>query len=116
MRRYGIKFRHQHPIDPYIVDFICLPAKLIVEIDGMSHDSQQDYDARRYRYLEEQGFMIQRFSNSDVAKNPTAIAVTMREQANELIKTNWKRPHPAPSGATLPQGEGALTAHLLYKY
>src|SRR6185295_7000440 len=42
-----IKFRRQHPLHPYIADFACISAKLIIELDGQSHDYQLGYDAKR---------------------------------------------------------------------
>jgi very-short-patch-repair endonuclease len=91
---YEVKFRYQHPIDPYIVDFVCLPARLIVEIDGMSHDSTNNYDEERQRYLEQQGFRVQRFANADVMKSALTIAATMCEMANELQKSRWQKTPP----------------------
>jgi very-short-patch-repair endonuclease len=62
------KFRRQHSIDRYIVDFVCLSAKLIIEVDGNIHHQpdQQDYDAGRSALLQELGFKILRFSNEQV--------------------------------------------------
>ncbi len=59
-RRLGAKFRRQVPIDRYIADFACIDAKLIVEIDGMSHDvaEQRDYDAVRTSRLNELGWRV----------------------------------------------------------
>jgi very-short-patch-repair endonuclease len=63
----GFKFRFQHSIDPYVADFACLEAKLIVELDGGQHSEQKD--ARRTAYLESQGFQVLRFWNHDVLQN-----------------------------------------------
>ncbi len=51
----GFKFSRQMPIGPYFADFLCREMNLIVEIDGYSHDTQQDYDLRRTRDLEVHG-------------------------------------------------------------
>ena len=60
----GWKFRRQHPIGEYIVDFACVAARLVVELDGSSHgfDQQQQYDEARQRWLEFQGYKVLRFS------------------------------------------------------
>lgn len=72
-----MKFRRQHPFHPYIVDFVCLEARLVVEIDGLSHDSRQRYDKRRDVYLRGLGYDVLRFSDSDVLKNSEAVAETV---------------------------------------
>jgi very-short-patch-repair endonuclease len=55
--KLGVKFRRQHPVEGYIADFACIEAKLIVEVDGLSHDddAQRAYDAKRTRVLAEAG-------------------------------------------------------------
>ena len=64
----GLKFRRQHPLAPYIVDFYCPAARLVIEIDGESHgmDGRPEHDARRDRWLREQGFKVLRFAVGDV--------------------------------------------------
>ena len=62
----GYKFRRQIPIGKYVVDFLCVAQKLIVEIDGPSHVDAIDYDANRTRILESQGYHIMRLTNEDV--------------------------------------------------
>ena len=64
----GTHFRRQVPIGPYIVDFCCQQAKLIVELDGNQHgtDEAQAYDALRTAILKSQGFRVLRFANHDV--------------------------------------------------
>ena len=65
----GLKFRRQHPIEPYIVDFYCPRANLVVEIDGESHEDRQDNDRRRDRFLERLGLTIMHVTNEDVIEN-----------------------------------------------
>jgi very-short-patch-repair endonuclease len=62
----GHKFRRQHPIGNYTVDFVCLDARLIVEVDGGQHGERVDYDAARTRWLEQQGYRVLRFWNDEV--------------------------------------------------
>ncbi|PQV63045.1 Protein of unknown function (DUF559) [Abditibacterium utsteinense] len=59
----GFHFRRQHPIGPFIADFACIKAKLIIELDGNSHDNRQDYDANRDFVLREWGWKTLRFPN-----------------------------------------------------
>lgn len=64
--RLGVKFRRQVPLGPYTVDFLCVSAKLVVEVDGAQHKAEQDYDERRTRELETQGLKVIRFTNQQV--------------------------------------------------
>ncbi len=65
-RLNGYKFRRQHLISPYIVDFICCERKLIVEVDGGQHDEKQQYDERRTAFLAEKGYTVIRFWNDAI--------------------------------------------------
>ena len=60
------KFRRQFVIEPYIVDFVCLDSKLIVELDGGQHAEQIDRDAARTEFLNKRGFKVLRFWNNEV--------------------------------------------------
>ena len=64
-----LKFRRQHIIYVFIVDFYCPAAKLVIEIDGPVHAEQEEYDQEREAYLEAMGFETIRFGNLDVAEN-----------------------------------------------
>jgi adenine-specific DNA-methyltransferase len=65
----GRKFRRQHPVGQYIVDFACLEAGLIIEVDGGQHAERRTYDTARTAWLERQGFRVLRFWNSEVLSN-----------------------------------------------
>ncbi len=54
-----MRFRRQHPIEPYVVDFLCASAKLVIELDGESHDGRDKYDNRRTQHLEDLGFRFE---------------------------------------------------------
>ena len=62
----GIKFRRQHAIGPYIVDFCSLSQNLIIELDGSQHLEQKEYDMQRTDFLQSKGFRVLRFWNNDV--------------------------------------------------
>lgn len=64
----GVKFRRQQPIGQFIVDFVCLERKIIIEVDGGQHAEQQS-DSQRTRWLEDQGFRVLRFWNNEVLSN-----------------------------------------------
>ncbi len=65
----NLKFRRQHTIDRFIVDFICNQAQLIIEVDGEIHDYTQEEDAIRQEFLESQGLRVIRFRNEEVLGN-----------------------------------------------
>jgi len=65
----GLKFRRQHPIQPYIVDFVCPEKMLIIELDGGQHADAIDYDQKRTAYLESKGYTVIRFWNNEVLTN-----------------------------------------------
>ncbi|WP_237478550.1 endonuclease domain-containing protein [Lichenibacterium dinghuense] len=78
----GAKFRRQVPVGPYVADFLCRDAKLVVELDGAPHDDpeQRVRDAERDAWLGHQGFRVLRFSN-DLAIGGTQILVQRVEAA-----------------------------------
>ena len=75
-RQTGFKFRRQHPIYRFIIDFYCAEAKLLIEVDGESHleTDQAAYDNARTEYLEDLGYKVIRFTNNDVRYNIHAVA------------------------------------------
>src|SRR6202166_4199115 len=64
----GMRFRRQHPIGPYIADFACIRARLVVEVDGATHSSDEErlHDARREAFLRSQSWQIIRVTNVEV--------------------------------------------------
>ena len=69
----GLKFRRQHPIGSYVVDFFCHGAKLVVEVDGMSHDDKIRQDAEKAKHIEQQGLRVLRVTNEDVMRDLDAV-------------------------------------------
>lgn len=67
--KLGVRFRRQHLIDNFIVDFINLPNKLIIEVDGAIHDEQMEKDDERTKVLQSLGFKVIRFSNKEILEN-----------------------------------------------
>jgi very-short-patch-repair endonuclease len=66
-RLIGHKFRFQATIEPFVVDFLCIEARLIIEIDGSQHNA--DVDAGRTHFLQSRGYRILRFWNNEVLEN-----------------------------------------------
>jgi very-short-patch-repair endonuclease len=75
-RLNGIKFRRQVPVGPYIVDFLCVGAKLIVEADGSQH-AESHRDTVRDAYLASQGWRVLRFWNNEVLRNREGVLETI---------------------------------------
>jgi very-short-patch-repair endonuclease len=69
-RRFqGIKFRRQVPLGPFIVDFLCDRARLVIELDGGQHGERKTSDALRTQWLESQGYSVIRYWNNEVLNN-----------------------------------------------
>jgi very-short-patch-repair endonuclease len=90
----GLKFRRQHPLPPYILDFYCDALKLVVELDGSQHNVRSD--AVRDRFLRQQGMIVLRFWDNDVLLQTDAVVQAIFTHANDRTLT------PPP----LPEGEG----------
>ena len=93
-RLLGHKFKRQQPMGSFIVDFVCLAAKLVVELDGGQH-SIDDSDKIRDEWLRNEGFKVLRFWNNDVLSNIDGVIETMMK---------YLTPSPQPSPI---KGEGA---------
>lgn len=77
-RLMGFKFRRQEMIEPYIVDFFCLEANLIIEADGGQHAEQESYDSRRTIHLETRGYKVIRFWNNEILTELEAVLEQIR--------------------------------------
>lgn len=86
----GHKFRRQVTIEPYIVDFLCFEAKLIVEADGGQHAEQKSHDAERSAQLEAMGYRVMRFWNHEILNETQAVLEQIRRGLAEA-------PSPRPS-------------------
>ena len=82
----GVPFRRQRPIDRYIADFVCLPLKLVIEVDGMTHEfpEVQKNDVIRQRRLESLGFIVLRFSDDEVLRDINAVLGRITEVIDEI--------------------------------
>jgi very-short-patch-repair endonuclease len=92
----GLKFRRQHPIEPYIVDFYCASANLVIELDGESHEGRQLYDANREEHLTRIGLKVLRITNDDVLSNLDGVAVAILRAVG--ASTNEPSPDPSLKG------------------
>ncbi|TGE26065.1 endonuclease domain-containing protein [Hymenobacter aquaticus] len=88
--KLGVQFRRQHAIQQFIVDFVCLQAWLIIEVDGSIHADidQAEYDGGRTHNLQEAGFLVLRFTNEEVLHNTPQVLQTIREHLQLLLPTS----------------------------
>ncbi len=77
----GLKFRRQHAIGSYVADFFCNSARLVVEVDGMSHDDRAEYDKRRSEFLQGFGLKVIRVTNDDILDDLEAVARYIAREA-----------------------------------
>ena len=91
------KFRRQHPIEVFIIDFYCARAKLLIEIDGESHfqEEQIKYDRARTEYLENLGYKVIRFTNNDVRYNIDAVVSKIIDEIEIRTKETKRINHPS---------------------
>jgi len=77
-RFMGLKFKRQKPMGRYIVDFVCLERRLIIELDGGQHAEQVTYDQHRDEWLRRQGYTVLRFWNNDVMQQLEGVLEQIR--------------------------------------
>jgi len=80
----GVKFKRQHPIGDYIVDFVCREKWLIIELDGGQHNEDDNIinDKIRTQYLESRGFKVIRFWNNDINNNIEGVILDIKKYIN----------------------------------
>ena len=98
-RLHGLKFRRQHPVPPYIVDFCCVAARLVVELDGSQHGPEPD--RMRTRFLGRRGYRVLRFWNNEVLDDLDAVLEVIHATARQRTLT----PTPLPAGEGLTSEE-----------
>ena len=74
----GLKFKRQKPMGQYIVDFVCVEQRLIIELDGGQHAEQVEYDQHREAWLRSQGYTVLRFWNSEVMQQLEGVLEQVR--------------------------------------
>ena len=94
----GYKFRRQTPIDQYIVDFVCVEQRLVIEVDGGQHDEQSRSDARRTASLEAQGYRVLRFWNNEVLTGLESVADAILLELERGPEGTSSDSSPSPSG------------------
>ena len=85
--RLGAKFSRQMPVGPFFVDFLCRELKLVVELDGFSHDLRVEQDVERDQWFLSQGYRLLRFTNEDVLGDTEGAAQAVQLEV-ERLKAN----------------------------
>jgi very-short-patch-repair endonuclease len=90
---YGLKFRRQYPVGPYVLDFYCYKYKLCLELDGGQHyeDAGIEHDKQRQAFLTSHGIRTLRFSNRDVRQHLEAVLLQIAEAVKPLTPTLSQR-------------------------
>lgn len=98
-RAMKLKFRRQQAISPYIVDFACFHPRMVVEIDGLSHDNPDVMNADTVRddYLQRKGYAVLRFPDGDVMDNIEGVVTVIVDVAHKLQAMVLAEPTPPPS-------------------
>ena len=104
--KLDVQFRRQHAISQFIVDFVCLAAWLVIEVDGSVHAdaSQAEYDGGRTHELQECGFLVLRFTNDQVLHHMPDVLRVITEHLVVLYPGRQQRVTPPPG--PLPSGRG----------
>ena len=84
--KLGYRFKPQHPIDIFIVDFYCHRIGLVIEVDGEIHLSQQEYDTGRTAELEKYGLRIVRFTNNEVINETEKVINKIKKVINDYLR------------------------------
>jgi very-short-patch-repair endonuclease len=93
----GVKFRRQHAIDGFVVDFVSIEHRLIIEVDGDIHRNQQDYDTERQVILEAKGFRVIRFTNAEVLQSLESVIEVIAKAIAESSSQGDLTPNPSPA-------------------
>jgi very-short-patch-repair endonuclease len=91
-RLHGLKFRRQHPVGPFVLDFCCAERRLAIELDGGVHAQRQEQDAERAAILAAAGYRLLRFPNDAVTNRLDEVLAAITAGANDLPM--WRPPVP----------------------
>jgi very-short-patch-repair endonuclease len=87
----GVKFRRQHPIGPFVVDFCCVEKGLVVELDGGHHAERSAADERRTKLIERSGYRVLRFWDNEVLSNLYGVLERINEALESPLPWEWAR-------------------------
>lgn len=97
-RFMGRKFKRQKPLGRYVVDFICIEEKLIIELDGGQHAENVEYDHERDSWLRGEGYVVLRFWNNELMNEMEGVLERIRlTLSNEAVSAETLSPGPSPT-------------------
>lgn len=88
----GYKFRCQHPIGPFVVDFVCIEKRVVIELDGGQHAESPESDSRRSEYLRRKGYRVLRFWDNEVLREGESVLNAILS----FLEENSPSPPPSP--------------------
>ncbi|MEO7026098.1 MAG: endonuclease domain-containing protein [Caulobacteraceae bacterium] len=103
----GLRFRRQHPVGPFILDFFCPTKRLAIEVDGEGHrvGDQREREDRRDQWLIERNIVVMRFAAMDVLENPDGVLTRISDAISAHARGEPLAPS-TPSGSPSPAGGG----------
>jgi very-short-patch-repair endonuclease len=112
LRPYGARFRREAPTGRYVVDFAWLSARIVIEVDGASHDlpGRAEQDAERDRFLKSQGFRVIRLRDGDVIGNSATAFARIEEAVGPLLTPPLAPPHKGEGNQLAASSEPFSTA------
>ena len=102
-RMRGQKFRREYPIPPYTVDFVCISLKLIIEVDGKGHLTEEGRraDEKRDQFLRDKGFEVLRINGYRITQDPLSVRTSIEEAVDKRIEQQRPlSPGPSPPNST----------------
>jgi very-short-patch-repair endonuclease len=87
--QFGVKFRSQQPVGPYILDFYSAEVRLGIEVDGSAHEGFEAYDAERERRILEEGIVILRLTNEEVLENMELVVERILEAVDARLRFRY---------------------------
>ncbi len=107
----GFKFRRQQPLDKYIVDFVCLENRLIIEVDGGQHGWENSRDEERTIHLQQFGFKVLRFWNNEVLENTNGVLEVIRDNCLTLPSIPSRKGRGSKEGTPVEGGGSKAGLH-----
>lgn len=99
----GLRFRCQHPVGPFVLDFYCPAAKLVIEVDGAVHEQQREQDQARTEHLQQYGYQVLRFTNEQVLDDLDTVMAQIIQTTQDIpAAQRARRKKPAIPEAAVP--------------
>lgn len=113
--RLGVKFRRQVPYGPYILDFYCVKARLVIELDGSQHYTPEGRgrDAKRDAYLRSDGLQVLRFLNDEVMLNEEGVEQVIYEKVQDALSQGRGSTTPSPPSPSRGRGRARGASRVL---